>query len=91
MYCSNCGVRISNTTEICHKCGVRPFRTKDYCYSCGERNYNKQAECSNCGETLDDKTVSASIGVNMDDSWFASIQTTLPPGLKQLMVMFKRD
>ncbi|NMD72100.1 hypothetical protein HHO41_17535 [Bacillus sp. DNRA2] len=90
MYCSNCGVVISSTTEICPKCGVRPFRTKAYCYSCGEKNLSKyQVQCKTCGTDLDAKVVSASIDVDMNASWFSALQ--LPPGIKQLMVKFKRE
>lgn len=92
MYCSNCGVVISEAAEICPKCGVRPFRTKDFCYSCGERNYNKyQVECKHCGTDLNAKTVSASTIINMNQSWFAAVQSTLPDGFKQLIVKLKRE
>ncbi|MEW8986482.1 MAG: hypothetical protein AB2401_05680, partial [Bacillus sp. (in: firmicutes)] len=71
---------------------VKPFRTKAYCYSCGEKNYNKyQIECKSCGTDLNERTVSASIGVDMNASWFSALQLSLPPGLKQLMVKLKRE
>jgi hypothetical protein len=92
LYCSNCGVKISEDAEICRKCGVRPFRTKDFCYCCGEKNYNKyQSECISCGADLDNKTVSASNMVDMNDSWFAAIQTALPDGFKQFIVKLRRE
>lgn len=92
MYCSNCGVGISEAAEICRKCGVRPFRTKAFCYSCGERNYNKyQIECKHCGTDLNAKTVSASTFLSIDQSWIASLHSSLPNGFKQFMIKMKRE
>lgn len=92
LYCSNCGVVISSTVDICPKCGVRPFRTKDFCYNCGEKNFNKyQIECKSCGTDLNTKTVSALVGADINASWFSALQMSLPSGLKQLMVKFRRE
>lgn len=90
VYCSNCGVMISERTEICPKCGVKPFRTKDFCYSCGERNFNKYLdECTSCGVPFNKEPVSALI--EMSDSMVVAFHDSLTNGLRNLKTRLKRE